>query len=70
MASKVNIQTLRDEMGEPETWSVPQAGWKLFGAGRNKSYELAKQGIIPTIQVGGQFRVPIAAARTKVESAS
>jgi hypothetical protein len=45
----------------PLTMSVPEAGWKYFGIGRNASYEAAKRGDIPFIQVGKLQRVPIAA---------
>lgn len=40
-----------------QTMSIPEAGYQL-GVGKNKSYDLAKQGVIPTIKLGGRFRVP------------
>jgi hypothetical protein len=36
----------------PWTMSVPAAGKKYYGLGRNASYEAAKDGVIPTVQVG------------------
>lgn len=43
------------------TMSVPEAGAKYFGLGRNASYAAAESGTIPTIRVGRLLRVPIAA---------
>ena len=57
----------RARLGEPLTMSVPDAGWKYLGAGRNASYEAAKAGVIPTIAVGNKLRVPIAAMDRKLE---
>ena len=57
----------RARLGEPLTMSVPDAGWRYFGAGRNASYEAAKAGVIPTISVGSKLRVPIAAMDRKLE---
>ncbi len=34
-----------------KTMSVPDAGLEL-GVGKNKSYDLAREGVIPTIQLG------------------
>ena len=45
---------------ERKTLDVPVAG-AILGVGRNKSYELARQGIIPTIRLGRRLVVPIAA---------
>jgi hypothetical protein len=52
-----------DEM----TISIPAAGKRFFSAGRNKSYELARQGIIVTIPVGGRKRVPLKAMEMKFQ---
>jgi hypothetical protein len=41
----------------PHGMSVVAAG-RLIGLGRNKSYEAAKAGIIPTIRVGALMIVP------------
>jgi len=48
-------------MDKPKVTSVPNAGRIYFGSGRNKSYELARAGVIPTIRVGRKLVVPIAA---------
>jgi hypothetical protein len=37
------------------TMSVPAAGRKYYGLGRNASYEAAKRGDIPTINIGGRI---------------
>jgi hypothetical protein len=43
------------------TLSVPEAGERYFGIGRNAAYRAAKKGVIPVISVGGLQRVPIEA---------
>ena len=43
----------------PLTLSVPEAGKKYYGIGRNAAYRAADRGEIPTIQVGGLRRVPV-----------
>ena len=45
--------------GPPLTLSVPEAGQRYFGIGRNASYRAADRGEIPTIQIGGLRRVPV-----------
>ena len=40
----------------------PHTG-KAFHLSRNKAYEAAKRGDIPTIKIGGAIRVPTAALR-------
>ena len=52
---------------EPKTVSVPEAGRIYLGLGRDASYEAAKRGDIPFIQVGRKKRVPIAAMEKKLE---
>ena len=42
------------------------SGWHL-GAGKNKSYDLAKEGVIPTIKVGGCLRVPARVFFSQIE---
>ena len=37
----------------PWTMSVPAAGKKYYGLGRNASYRAAAKGDIPTVDVGG-----------------
>jgi hypothetical protein len=41
------------------TLSVPEAGRKYYGLGRNASYEAAASGQIPTIKVNKLLRVPV-----------
>jgi hypothetical protein len=41
------------------TISVPEAGKRYFGIGRNASYRAADDGTIPTVQVGRLLRVPV-----------
>ena len=48
-------------MDKPKVMSVPAAGEMYFDCGRDKSYQLAKEGIIPTIRVGRKLVVPLAA---------
>jgi hypothetical protein len=38
----------------PWTMPVPIAGKLYYQAGKNKSYELAKSGVIPTIRTGNR----------------
>ena len=45
--------------GSPLTLSVPEAGEKYYGIGKNASYRAADRGEIPTIQVGRLRRVPV-----------
>jgi hypothetical protein len=66
--SQVNIgdhharpRTAKMNQDQPETLSVPAAGKRYFGLGKNGSYEAAKRGEIPTIKIGSRLRVPIIA---------
>jgi len=43
----------------PLTVSVPVWGRVAYNLGKNASYEAAKRGQIPTIQIGGVKRVPV-----------
>jgi hypothetical protein len=45
------------ETEEPLTYSIPFAGF-LAGIGKNASYAAARRGEIPTIKLGGKYRVP------------
>jgi hypothetical protein len=54
-------------MDEPKTVSVPEAGRKWLGIGRNASYEAARRGDIPTIRIGRLLRVPVVALERKLE---
>ncbi len=55
---------------EPKTVSVPEAGRIYLGLGRDASYEAAKRGDIPFIQVGRLKRVPIIAMERMLERAA
>ena len=50
-----------------KTMSVPEAGAIYYELGRNASYEAARRGEIPTIQVGRLLRVPVAVMERKVQ---
>ena len=54
---------------EPLTISVPAAGKKYYGLSRNGSYDAAKRGDIPTINVGRLLRVPVRAMEKKLDTA-
>ncbi len=56
-------------MDPPRTISVPEAGRRYFGLGKNGSYAAALRGDIVTIRVGRLLRVPIAAMERKLENA-
>jgi hypothetical protein len=43
------------------TWSVPEAGQRIYGLSRRSSYQAAKRGDLPVVRVGRLDRVPIAA---------
>jgi hypothetical protein len=57
------------EQEAPKTMSVPAAGRKYYGIGRNLSYDAARRGEIPTIRVGRLLRVPVAAMERRLERA-
>jgi hypothetical protein len=50
-----------------KTLSVPDAGRKYFGLGRNASYDAAKRGDLPVIKIGGRLRVSIIALEKMLE---
>jgi hypothetical protein len=50
-----------------KTLSVPEAGKLYYGITRDASYEAAKRGDIPVVQVGRLKRVPVAAMERKLE---
>src|SRR5262245_66593830 len=58
-----------DTRPEPKTLSVPEAGRRYFGLGRNASYAAAKRGEIPTIRVGRLLRAPVVALERRLEEA-
>jgi hypothetical protein len=43
----------------PATASIPFAGRVFYGAGREKSYRLAKAGAIETLSVGKRLKVAL-----------
>lgn len=58
-------------MDEPKTLSVPEAGRRYFGLGRNASYEAARRGDLPIIKIGRRLlRVPVMALERMLERAS
>jgi excisionase family DNA binding protein len=49
----------KNDRADLETISIPEAGEHL-GVSRNTAYEWAKQGLIPTIELGPRIkRVPV-----------
>ncbi len=54
---------------QPKTISVPQAGRIYLGIGRDASYEAARRGDIPVIQIGRLLRVPVIAMERKLDRA-
>jgi hypothetical protein len=55
---------------DKKTMSVPEAGRIYFGVAKNLSYDLARQGIIPTIKCARRLlKVPIAAMERRIEQA-
>jgi Helix-turn-helix domain len=54
----------------PLTISVPEAGKKYFGLGRNAAYSAAERGEIPTIKIGRLLRVPVRALERMLDRAS
>jgi hypothetical protein len=51
------------------TLSVPEAGKRYFGLGRDGSYRAAGRGDIPTIRIGRLLRVPVQAMERLLDSA-
>jgi hypothetical protein len=45
----------------PKTISVPQAGRRYFGLGKNASYAAAARGDIPVIRIGRLLRASVVA---------
>jgi hypothetical protein len=52
---------------EAKTLTVPEAGRRYYGLGKNASYDAAKRGEIPTIKIGRLLRVPIIALERQLE---
>jgi hypothetical protein len=53
---------------KPWTMSVPEAGKKYLGLSTNGSYEAAKRGEIPTINIGRLKRVPVRAMERMLDN--
>jgi len=51
------------------TVSVPEAGKRYFGLGRNASYAAAARGDLPTVTVGRMVRVPVKAVERMLDRA-
>jgi hypothetical protein len=45
------------EDDKPWTMSIPEAGKRYFGLGRNGSYDAARRGELPTVNIGRLKRV-------------
>jgi hypothetical protein len=56
-------------MTDEKTLSIPAAGKIYFNIGHDASYRAAKRGELPTIKIGGRFRVPIVVLERLLESA-
>ena len=57
----------RNNEEAPKTLSIAEAGWQYFRLGRNASYEAAKRGDIPVIQIGvKKKRVPVVLMEQKL----
>jgi len=56
-------------MDDCKTLTVPEAGRRYFGLGRNASYEAARRGDLPTIKIGRLLRVSVVALERKLERA-
>jgi hypothetical protein len=52
-----------EELLAKPTATLPEVGRVVFDLGRNASYEAAKRGDIPTVQIGRIKRVPTAWVR-------
>jgi hypothetical protein len=56
-------------MEQTLTISVPEAGKRYFGLGRNSAYAAAERGEIPTIKIGRLLRVPVRALERMLDQA-
>jgi hypothetical protein len=60
------LEKVMEQADTPRTLSVPEAGKRYYGIGRNASYRAAADGTIPTIKVGGLLRVPVVRMEKKL----
>ena len=51
------------------TVSVPEAGKRYFGLGRNAAYAAAARGDLPTVNIGRLVRVPVKAIERLLDRA-
>jgi hypothetical protein len=58
-------EELRALLAHP-TASVPDVGRVCFGLSRNGSYDAAKRGDFPTIEIGRLLKVPTSALRKQL----
>lgn len=58
-----------DKGREILVYGVVEAG-RLIGLGRTASYEAARSGQLPTIKIGGRYKVPKKALLELLDSAS
>lgn len=54
---------------DEKTMSIPAAGRRYFGIGKNASYQAARRGELPVIRVGGRLRAPVVALERMLSSA-
>jgi Helix-turn-helix domain len=59
-----------NEMRDPKTLSVPEAGKTYFGLCRAGSYSAAARGELPTVRIGRRLRVPIRALEKMLDGAN
>lgn len=57
--------TLEEALARP-TIPVPDAGSVFYGIGRNASYDAAKKGDIPTVEIGGRKMAIVSAIAVKL----
>jgi excisionase family DNA binding protein len=55
---------------QPFTHSVPDAGRRYFGVGKNAAYRATRRGEIPTIRIGKRLLVPLAALERMLQGAA
>jgi hypothetical protein len=57
MAPKGESEGLPEPL--PPTASIPACGFHFFGAGPEKSYRLARSGVIPTLATGARNKLAL-----------
>jgi len=56
-------------MSDSKVIDVPTAGRVYLNVCRDKAYQLAREGVIPTIRIGRKLVVPVAAMERLLEQA-